>query len=280
VSRRTFYDLFANREECVIAVLDDAVARVTDELAAVNLEGLPWRERIRAGLATILGFFDREPVLARVCVLQSAAGGRRVLERRAEILACLAGVVDTGRRESGRGADIPPLTAEGLVGASVSIVYARLLKEERSPLSGLLNELMSMIALPYLGVSVARREQTRATPRIPRTRAPVRSLPGAGVTREDPLRDVPMRLTYRTARVLEAISENPGVSNRVVADGAGIYDQGQVSKLLARLERLGLVENTGAGQAKGEPNAWRMTVLGERVAEQLALNADTRQDVA
>ncbi len=41
-----------------------------------------------------------------------------------------------------------------------------------------------------------------------------------------------MRLTYRTARVLEGVAGEPGISNRVVAEHAGISDPGQVSKLL------------------------------------------------
>ena len=52
-----------------------------------------------------------------------------------------------------------PLTAEGLVGAAFGIVYARLLKGQREPLTELLGELMGMIVLPYLGSAAARREQ-------------------------------------------------------------------------------------------------------------------------
>ena len=65
-----------------------------------------------------------------------------------------------------------------------------------------------------------------------------------------------MRLTYRTARVLEGIAEHPGLSNRQAGERAGIADAGQVSRLLARLERLGLLANRGPGRVKGEPNAW------------------------
>jgi hypothetical protein len=39
-------------------------------------------------------------------------------------------------------------------------------------------------------------------------------------------------------------------------------------------------QNTGVGPTKGEPNAWRLTELGERVTEQLALSADAHQDPA
>ena len=84
VSRRTFYELFSNREECLTAVLEDVVALVEGELVAADLEGLGWRERVRGGLWVILSFFDREPALARVCVVQALRGGAEVLERRPE----------------------------------------------------------------------------------------------------------------------------------------------------------------------------------------------------
>jgi DNA-binding IclR family transcriptional regulator len=82
-----------------------------------------------------------------------------------------------------------------------------------------------------------------------------------------------MRLTYRTTRVLECIAAQPGVSNREVAERAGVSDQGQISKLLARLERLGLIANTGEGHARGERNAWNLTPLGSQVARRLTLDA-------
>jgi DNA-binding IclR family transcriptional regulator len=89
-----------------------------------------------------------------------------------------------------------------------------------------------------------------------------------------------MRLTYRTARVLEDVAEHPGVSNRLVAEHAGIADQGQASKLLARLERLGLLRNTGEGHARGERNAWSLTPTGLRVAQQIGMSARYQKEAA
>ena len=88
-------------------------------------------------------------------------------------------------------------------------------------------------------------------------------------------------MTYRTARVLECIERQPAASNRDVADNAGVKDPGQISKLLARLERLGLVENTGEGaHAKGEPNAWALTPLGKQVAQRLRISPDYESEAA
>ncbi len=275
VSRRTFYEQFPDREACLAAALEDALEALERELAAAGLEDLVWREQVRMGLWTILAFFDREPVLARVCVVQALRGGPWVLERREVVLARLAAVVDEGRGEGARGGECTPLTAEGLVGAAFGIVYARLLKRERRPLVGLLGELMGMIVLPYLGPAAARREQARPAPAAPARAAThaARDVAAIARTGADPLESVPMRLTYRTSRVLEGVAElgrqDPGPNNRQVGEYAGILDAGQVSKLLRRLERLGLLANGGPGHLKGEPNAWRLTGKGELVAQSI-----------
>ncbi len=277
VSRRTFYELFSNREECLAAVLEDVVGLIGGELAAAGLGGLAWRERVRGGLWVILSFFDREPALARVCVVQALRGGPLVLERREVVLVRLARAVDEGRLEGARGGECGALTAEGLVGAAFSIVYARLSRGE-GELSGLLGDLMGMIVLPYQGAAAARREQARAVParagQAPRARGAV---PQAA---RDPFEGVQMRLTYRTARVLEGVAEHPGASNRMVADAAGVFDPGQISKLLARLQRLGLLVNTGEGHAAGEPNAWKLTGKGERVAQSIRIHHRDESEAA
>jgi len=60
---------------------------------------------------------------------------------------------------------------------------------------------------------------------------------------------------------LSAVESNP--SNREVANLAGVKDEGQISKLLARLERHGLLQNTGGHPAAG--NAWQLTLRGEEL---------------
>jgi chromosome segregation and condensation protein ScpB len=80
-----------------------------------------------------------------------------------------------------------------------------------------------------------------------------------------------MRLTYRTVRVLLAIASQPDSSNRQVATAAGIADQGQISKLLARLYTLGLIQNAGRDPAKGEPNAWSLTPRGHDVTHAIQI---------
>ncbi len=282
LSRRTFYQMFANRDECFAAVLEELVATLAGELSAAGIGGLAWRERLRMGVWTILAFFDREPVLARVCVVQALRAGPLVLERREAVLARLAAVVDAGRTEGARGDGLTPVTAEGVVGAGFAILCSRLSRRDGAPLTGLLGELMAMIVLPYLGPAVARRERSRPVPATPVVAS---STHAAGPSSErDPLADVNLRLTHRTARVLEGVAELSGrgsdPSNREVATFAGVSDPGQISKLLRRLERLGLLANTGAGHAKGEPNAWALTPKGEQVTQSIRMHAHEQSDAA
>ncbi len=89
---------------------------------------------------------------------------------------------------------------------------------------------MGMIVLPYLGAGRGRRE-LRA-PRAPRARRPA-------APRSDPLRELDMRLTYRTVRVLLAIAAQPVPATAQVADGGRGRRPGPDSKLLARLEHSG-----------------------------------------
>ncbi len=279
LSRRTFYQMFANRDECFAAVLEELAATVAGELAAAGIEGLPWRERVRAGMWGVLVFFDREPALARVCVVQALRAGPQVLQCREAVLARLVAVVDEGRIEGARGEGLTPVTAEGLVGAAFAIVYSRLSRRDGESLTGLLGELMAMIVLPYLGPATARRERTRplpaASPVAPSTRV------AAPRSASDPLADVNLRLTHRTARVLEGIAELSGrgsdPSNREVATFAGVTDPGQISKLLRRLERLGLLRNTGAGHAKGEPNAWALTLKGQQITQSIQVHSASHE---
>jgi AcrR family transcriptional regulator len=281
VSRRTFYELFSDREDCFLAAFDDGIARIANEVVPAYEAASPWQAMIRAGLTALLQFLDYDPGTGRLVVVETLGAGPKALERRRRVLAQIIAIVDEGRtltgipkghtphrtpqgtgggeaagREAKQGDGPPPLTAEGVVGGVLSLIHSRLLEGRDGSLVGLVNPLMSMIVLPYLGSAAARRELARPVPK-----ASARPRPANG----DPLRELPMRLTYRTVRVLMAVAVHPGSSNRAVGDEAGIADQGQISKLLARLKRLGLVENSRDGQANGLANVWTLTERGREV---------------
>jgi AcrR family transcriptional regulator len=269
VSRRTFYEIFDDREECFLAAFDEGIARASRYVLAAYDPDAGWAERIRSALTALLDFLDVERGAGWLLVVGSLGAGTEALERRRRVLAQIITVVDKGRREGKTASGTTLLTAEGVVGAVFSVLHARLSDNNsdrrvaclppamRGPRMGeLAGPLMSIVVLPYLGPAAARRELSR-----PVAETPVRN-PAA---RGNPLKELEMRLTYRTVRVLTAVGANPGSSNRAIGDASGIADQGQVSKLLARLGRLGLIENAGAASARGDPNAWMLTERGEEV---------------
>ncbi len=271
VSRRTFYELFDDREECLLAAFEEALRCAGARVLPAYRTDERWVGRIRAALAAFLEFLESEPAMGLLLV-GSPGAGARALERRRGVLALAIAAVNEGHEQSKTGTEPPQLTAEGIVGGVLSILHARLLacvpsiialtrdrgvtSSLESPAGSLLEltgPLMSMIVLPYLGAASARQELERP---VPKRCASAPSVNG------NPLRELRMRLTYRTVRALCAVAALPGGSNRQIADAAEITDQGQISKLLARLHSLGLIENTGAGSVRGAANAWTLTAKG------------------
>jgi AcrR family transcriptional regulator/DNA-binding MarR family transcriptional regulator len=288
VSRRLFYEMFADIEDCFLATFDWAVEQARAVVVDAYSDEQSWREGIRAGLAALLRFFDEERLLALLCVVHAAGGGPRVLERRSRVMAELCDVVDRGRAEAS-GARVPgPVVAEGVVGAVLAVLYTRLLASGGAPAGGyvesggseqplieLHGELMSLILLPYLGASVAGRELRRPAPPVRPRHAPLRTFTAERPAPEEPA----ARLTYRTVRVLRAIAELPAASNREVSERAGIVDQGQISKVLTRLEYQGLVVNRhGTSATRGTPNSWWLTERGEAIERELRERSPSSHD--
>jgi AcrR family transcriptional regulator len=267
VSRRTFYEQFSDREDCLLAVFEHTLAAATERVAGAY-EGKSWRERVRGALIALLAFLDEQPLTGRFLVSESLACGPRTLARRGEVLARLTRAIDEGRSEA-KGAAIPPLTAEGLAGGAISVIQSRIVEPGHAPLVRLTNELMSMLVLPYLGAGAARREMDRPLPKPVKPTAESQT-DGLGA---DAFKAAGMRLTYRTVRVLVAVAEHPDGSNRLIGESAGITDQGQISKLLSRLERKGLIENTRRYPGKGAPNSWALTDTGRQVTGSVGTHA-------
>jgi AcrR family transcriptional regulator len=279
VSRRTFYDLFEDREDCFLTVFNEAVASVSELVLDAYAGECDWGEQVRAGLAALLRFFDEQPDIGSLLIVDALKAGPRVQERRAEVLERLALALHQEGSRAGSTQGPPPLTGEGLTGAVLGVIHTRVSAKRAGQMLDLLNPLMGMILLPYLGLVAAQRELERPAPEHAR-KSPTRTnsvgAPSSLASSGDPLANLPMRVTGRTLLVVEVIGKRPGASNREIATAAGITDQGQISKLLSRLERLGLIENTGQGYLSGEPNAWQSTSLGEQVTKQLNLTPSIR----
>src|ERR1700704_1641097 len=117
VSRRTFYELYPDREACFLAALESGLRLAAEEMYTAYARQARWQDGVRAALAELLGLLDREPALGRLCVVYALGGGARVLRRRMEAIEVLCEFVDRGRLEGYGRSEPPEVAAEGGGGA-------------------------------------------------------------------------------------------------------------------------------------------------------------------
>ena len=159
VSRRAFYECFANLEDATVAVMDGAL----EQLSALASQALAaeesWRDGMRAALAAVLEFFDSNPELARVCVVEALGGGPVVLARREHIVSAFRALVVASIERQVTPAS--PLAAEGVMASVMGIVHTHIVTEQSGPLLGLLGPLMGLASSLYLDGGEVQREIER-----------------------------------------------------------------------------------------------------------------------
>ena len=94
VSKRTFYEHFADKEECLLALYAYACEQLMEVLRASGaVDGLSWRERVRRSAYSYLAAIEEAPAITRAVLVEMQAAGprafalrRRTQERFAEVL--------------------------------------------------------------------------------------------------------------------------------------------------------------------------------------------------
>src|SRR5436305_12928665 len=69
VSRDTFYEQFANKEECFVAAYDAIVHELLEEVVAAGTSAPSYVENMRNGVRAYLSFWAQRPEAARVFTL-------------------------------------------------------------------------------------------------------------------------------------------------------------------------------------------------------------------
>jgi hypothetical protein len=252
VSDAVFSEVFPSAEECYRATYEEGLARLARAVELAVPRERSWFERVRAGVVALLGFLDDEPGWGRLLVLDASVDGAvapHCQQRLQGFLTCL--LDDPAAGAFAKSLSRPGLTAELVAGGVFCVIRARARDGDGEPFVELAPSLISFIAVQY------GRPDLEDEPGQPNTRARAQAISRAA--------GLPIRATHRTTIVLRAIAQAPYSNNREVAQAARLADEGQTSKLLARLERQGVIENVGIGAARGEPNAWVLTTEGRRV---------------
>jgi len=132
VSKRTFYEHFADKEACFFAAYRAIAGEVMRQVAtAVNFEA-SWEAQIEAAVRTYVTALDSRPKLTRAFFLEIHAAGARAIALRREVLTEFAeltrGFVAQARK---RQPELVPLTAAMATAMVGGINELMLLKAER-----------------------------------------------------------------------------------------------------------------------------------------------------
>jgi AcrR family transcriptional regulator len=255
VTQEAFDALFDGREDLCVALFDRLVSRLGGAMTEAYRGERVWVDAIRAALLELLTLLDRRPHLARFMLVFSLQGSTTMLARREQALRMLARSIESNCPDVAT-EPTPPFGAEAVVGAVASVLHGRLLEDPVPSLRELAGSLMGVLVMPYLDVSAARQELSRPLPPLASRRV------GQSVLHLGRSTPPGMRVTARTAQVLEAIDARPGLSNIAIASTVGIADQGQISRLLARLRGLNLIEDLSSSVGSQTRKAWRVTPAG------------------
>src|ERR1700730_10069085 len=79
VSRKTFYDVFADREDCFLSAFEQALSQASLLARDAYDREDSWCDGVRSGLARLLALMDAQPSLAKLCVVEALGAGERVL---------------------------------------------------------------------------------------------------------------------------------------------------------------------------------------------------------
>jgi AcrR family transcriptional regulator len=149
VSRRSFYEHFANKEECFLAAYDAGVAGLLAAIEEAEAEGgAGLLAGARAGTEVYLQLLADNPAFARTFLVEVLGAGPQALARRDAVHERFAERLAQSYRAiaqaSGGLPEPPPYVFRAAVGAIHELVTDRLLKEGAAALPDLLGPILDI----------------------------------------------------------------------------------------------------------------------------------------
>jgi len=157
LSRRTFYEHFADKEECFLAAYDTVVEQLLAAVGQAYEQADGWPQKVHDGLETFLAYLAAEPAFARMCIVEVVAAGPEARGRRDAAMRVFIDFLEPGRAEAPKGIVVPALAADVVVGGIYEIIYSRLQRNAADELVEMLPELLYSALVPYIGHQAAER---------------------------------------------------------------------------------------------------------------------------
>lgn len=129
MSKATFYEHFANKEECILAIFDNAVERISEAvLVAADDSGSGGQERVKARVRAFLKIVADNPDEAQTLLVEMVGAGPRASERRDAAMRTAARQLFNAESDGGRYPS--EHDAFAVVGAAVELVSRQLRRGE------------------------------------------------------------------------------------------------------------------------------------------------------
>jgi AcrR family transcriptional regulator len=167
ISRRSFYDLFADKEVCFKSVLEELVAIGVERADPGDAEG---DERPRRRFENLAQAVVELPAAARMCLIEAYAAGPEAQKPVEDAIAGLEKLMLMRIAEMPERAGTPPEMIGALVGSAIEIVRTRLRRGTEAELVELAAPLMDFL-LAYRPPPKALRLATRPPNATPETLA-------------------------------------------------------------------------------------------------------------
>lgn len=146
ISRASFYELFIDREDCLLSAYDTHVARAQAQLiAAYRDPSLHGQARLEAALHTLFEIVISWPAAARLCVSEIVTVGTDGFQRRGETADQAAEALGYALSDI-YGHPAPAAVSHGLVGGISHLIYKRVRDGLEHELPGALDEVLDWIS--------------------------------------------------------------------------------------------------------------------------------------
>ena len=142
VSTGTFYEHFADKDECFLRTYGLIVRRSTKQVGAAQKDCHDWRERLRLALCAWAEGIVSEPQAARLALVEAFAGGPAALEQMRRAEAHYEAMIEQSFAGAPDPVPVPPLVVKGIVAGVHRVARAQLLAGRAHELPGLAEELL------------------------------------------------------------------------------------------------------------------------------------------
>jgi AcrR family transcriptional regulator len=132
VSRRSFYEHFQNKEECLLATYDALIGRLTARIAQSYDPKDEWTDQIEAIVRALFEASSDRPDAARLVSVEMGAAGPVGIERWARDAELLTAFFTSVFEQAPGEGSIPSPVARAIVGALRTILYSRVRRERSS----------------------------------------------------------------------------------------------------------------------------------------------------